>query len=84
VFDFDEEVRDSHMKVMRGIWNEYLWMYDDPHHIPDSFKNVGLGYVTKYEDLQFAIALTNGMRELVKREGYLRTAKDIVPLGIST
>ncbi len=36
-----------------------------------------------------AIALTNGMRELVKKElltdeGCRRTAKDIVPLGIST
>jgi hypothetical protein len=84
VLDFEDEVRETHMKVMTGIWKEYLWIYNDPHHLPDSFKNVGLGYVGKFEDLQFAIALTNGMRELVKKEGCLQTAKDIVPLGIST
>jgi hypothetical protein len=46
--------------------------------------NASLGYVGKFEDLQFAIALTNGMGALVKKEGCLRTAKDVVPLGIST
>ena len=84
VLDFDDEVRDTHLKVMNGIWKEYLWIYNDPHHLPDHFQNVNLGYVGKFEDLQFSIALTNGLRELVKKEGCRRTAKDIVPLGIST
>jgi hypothetical protein len=84
VLDFDAEVRDTHMKVMRGVWEEYLWVYEDPHMMPESFKNASLGYIGKYEDLQFAIALTNGLRALVKQEGCLRTAKDIVPLSIAS
>ena len=48
------------MKVMRGIWTEFLWMYEDPHKLPEEYKNASLGYVGKFEDLQFAIALTNG------------------------
>ncbi len=84
LFDFEESVRDTHMKVMKGIWEEYLWMYEDPHMLPESFKTASLGYVGKFEDLQFAIALTNGMRSLVKTEGCLRTAKDVVPIAISS
>ena len=79
MLNFDEGVRDNHMKVMRGIWTEYLWMYEDPHKLPENYKNASLGYVGKFEDLQFAIALTNGMRALVQKEGCLRTAKDVVP-----
>ena len=84
VLDFDEGVRDNYMNVMRGTWTECLWMYEDPHNLPENFTNASLSYVGKLEDLQFAIALTNGMRALVKKEGCLRTAKDVVPLGIST
>ncbi len=39
VLDFDEEVRETHMKVMRGVWTEYLWMYEDPAIMPDMFKH---------------------------------------------
>jgi hypothetical protein len=51
VLDFDDEVRETHMKVMRGIWTEYLWMYEDPTMIPDSFKNASLGYIGNFKDL---------------------------------
>jgi hypothetical protein len=69
---------------MRGIWTEFLSIYEDPHKLPEEYKNASLGYVGKFEDLQFAIALTNGMRAVVKKEGCLRTAKDVVPLAISS
>jgi hypothetical protein len=65
------EVRVTHMKVMRGIWSEYLWMYEDPTLMPDTFKNANLGYIGTFEDLQFAVALSNGMRALIKQEGRL-------------
>jgi hypothetical protein len=45
VLDFNEEVRDTHMKVMRGVWSEYLWMYEDPTIMPDTFKHANLGYI---------------------------------------
>ena len=83
VLDFEEEVRVTHMKVMRGIWSEYLWMYEDPTMMPETFKNANLGYIGTFEDLQFAVALSNGMRALIKQEGCIRTAKDIVPLSIA-
>jgi hypothetical protein len=41
VLDFEEEVRVTHMKVMRGVWTEYLWM----------FKVANLGYIGKFEDI---------------------------------
>ena len=84
VLDFEEEVRVTHMKVMRGVWTEYLWMYEDPTMMPDMFKNANLGYIGKFEDLQFAVALSNGLRDFIKREGCVRTAKDIVPLSIAS
>jgi hypothetical protein len=83
VLDFDDEVRETHMKVMRGVWTEYLWMYEDPTMMPDAFKTASLGFIANFEDLQFAAALTNGMRAFIKQEGCLRTAKDIVPLNIA-
>jgi hypothetical protein len=84
VSDFEEEVRVTHMKVMRGVWTEYFWMYEDPTMMPDMFKNANLGYIGKFEDLQFAVALSNGLRDFIKREGCVRTAKDIVPLSIAS
>ncbi len=59
MLDFDDEVRETHLKVMTGIWKDYLWIYNDPHHLPDRFKNVNLGYVGKFEDLQFARDCSN-------------------------
>jgi hypothetical protein len=84
VLDFEEEVRETHMKVMRGVWTEYLWMYEDPTTMPETFKHANLGYIGTFEDLQFTVALANGMRALIKQEGCVRTAKDIVPLSIAS
>jgi hypothetical protein len=84
VLDFDDEVRETHMKVMRGVWTEYLWMYEDPTMMPDMFKHANLGYIGTFEDRQFAVLLSNGVRAFIKQEGCVRTAKDIVPLSIAS
>jgi hypothetical protein len=84
VLDFDDVVRETHMKVMRGVWTEYLWMYEDPTMMPDMFQHANLGYIGTFEDLQYAVSLSNGMRAFIKQEGCVRTAKGIVPLSIAS
>ncbi len=83
VLDFDD-VRETHMKVIRGVWTEYLWMYEDPTMMSDMFKHANLGFIGTFEDLQFAVALSNGMQAFIKQEGCVRAAKDIVPLSIAS
>lgn len=83
ICDFSDDIRANHLRLMRGIWDEYLTQFEHIEGLPNAYRTQGLGYVGSFEDLQFGISLTNGMRAFIEKEGCQRTAKDILPVSVA-